>query len=197
MRDVSILDEASSAFADLLNVKHEMHEIEERLGDASVSTDDHDAMLERYSALQDRFRIEEGYSIDLKVATVLRGLGFTDETFEQPDRLALGRVADAARAREAAARPADAPAARRADQPPRSRGAELARGISLGISARCDSGLARSLLPRRGRHAHHRSQSPQAHGLSRQLLALHRRARRADGAAAQSRSASRTKRSRA
>ena len=41
-------------------------------------------MLERYSALQDRFRIEEGYGIDLKVATVLRGLGFTDETFEQP-----------------------------------------------------------------------------------------------------------------
>ena len=29
----SILDEASSAFADLLNVKHEMHAIEERLGD--------------------------------------------------------------------------------------------------------------------------------------------------------------------
>ena len=32
----SILDEASSAFADLLNVKHEMHAIEERLGDPSV-----------------------------------------------------------------------------------------------------------------------------------------------------------------
>jgi ATP-binding cassette subfamily F protein 3 len=80
----SILDEASSAFADLLNVKHEMHDIEARLGDASVPAGDHDAMLERYSALQDRFRIEEGYSIDLKVATVLRGLGFTDETFEQP-----------------------------------------------------------------------------------------------------------------
>ena len=80
----SILDEASSAFADLLSVKHEMHAIEERLGDPSVPAGEHDAMLERYSALQDRFRIEEGYGIDLKVATVLRGLGFTDDTFEQP-----------------------------------------------------------------------------------------------------------------
>jgi ATP-binding cassette subfamily F protein 3 len=80
----SILDEASSAFADLLNVKHEMHSIEERLGDASVAQEEHDSMLERYSALQDRFRIGEGYSIDLKVATVLRGLGFTDDIFEQP-----------------------------------------------------------------------------------------------------------------
>jgi len=80
----SILEEASSAFADLLNVKHEMHVIEDRLGDASLPQEEHDAMLERYSALQDRFRIGEGYGIDLKVATVLRGLGFTDETFEQP-----------------------------------------------------------------------------------------------------------------
>ena len=80
----SILEEASSAFAGLLNVKHEMHAIEDRLGDPTVPTEEHDAMLERYSALQDRFRIEEGYSIDLKVATVLRGLGFADEAFEQP-----------------------------------------------------------------------------------------------------------------
>ena len=80
----SILDEASSAFADLLNVKHEMHMIEERLGDRTVSQAEHEAMLERYSALQDRFRMEEGYGIDLKVATVLRGLGFTDEVFDHP-----------------------------------------------------------------------------------------------------------------
>ena len=80
----SIIDEASAAFAGLLNVKHEMHAIEERLGDASVSSEEHDAMLERYSSLQDRFRIEDGYTIDLKVATVLRGLGFTDDAFEQP-----------------------------------------------------------------------------------------------------------------
>jgi ATP-binding cassette subfamily F protein 3 len=79
----SILEEASSAFAGLLNVKHEMHAIEDRLGDPSVPAEEHDAMLERYSALQDRFRIDEGYSIDLKVATVLRGLGFADEAFEQ------------------------------------------------------------------------------------------------------------------
>jgi ATP-binding cassette subfamily F protein 3 len=80
----TILEEASAAFAGLLAVKAEMHEIEERLGDPSVSQEEHDARLERYSALQDRFRIEEGYSIDLKVATVLRGLGFSEASFLQP-----------------------------------------------------------------------------------------------------------------
>ena len=33
-------------------------------------------MLERYSELQETFRRQEGYSIDLKITTVLRGLGF-------------------------------------------------------------------------------------------------------------------------
>ncbi len=80
----SILEEASAAFADLLQMKSEMHAIEERLGDASVPRGEHDALLERYSALQDRFRIGEGYNIDLKVATVLRGLGFADEVFDLP-----------------------------------------------------------------------------------------------------------------
>ena len=87
----TILDEASSAFAGLLSVKAEMHDIEERLADTTMLPDEHDAMLERYSALQERFRIEDGYSIDLKVATVLRGLGFSDAQFsDQTDSLSGG-----------------------------------------------------------------------------------------------------------
>jgi ATP-binding cassette subfamily F protein 3 len=80
----TILDEASSAFGHLLAAKFEMHEIEERLSDVTVPKEEHDALLERYSGLQDRFRIEDGYNIDLKVATVLRGLGFSDAQFLQP-----------------------------------------------------------------------------------------------------------------
>ena len=40
-------------------------------------------MLTRYSELQDAFRRSDGYSIDLKVTTVLRGLGFTEDDFER------------------------------------------------------------------------------------------------------------------
>src|SRR3954449_12732743 len=38
-------------------------------------------MLVRYSELQGRFRLTDGYTIDLKVATVLCGLGFTQADF--------------------------------------------------------------------------------------------------------------------
>ena len=40
-------------------------------------------MLARYSEVQDRFRLSDGYQIELKVATVLRGLGFEPEVQEQ------------------------------------------------------------------------------------------------------------------
>ena len=80
----SVFDEASVAFQPLLDMKAEMHAIEERLGDASIPQQEHDAMLVRYSELQDRFRLGEGYSMDLRIATVLRGLGFTPEDSARP-----------------------------------------------------------------------------------------------------------------
>ena len=80
----TVFEEASSAFQPLLDMKAEMHDIEHRLGDASVPQDHHDAMLARYSELQDRFRLAEGYSMDLRIASVLRGLGFTQEDLDRP-----------------------------------------------------------------------------------------------------------------
>jgi ATP-binding cassette subfamily F protein 3 len=72
----TVRDEASLALKPLLDLKAEMHDLEERLGDTTLSQADHDALLARYSDVQDRFRLSDGYQIELKVATVLRGLGF-------------------------------------------------------------------------------------------------------------------------
>src|SRR4051812_22452315 len=48
----TVFEETSSAFADLLAIKAEMHALEERLGDPSIPDTEHDAMLSRYSDLQ-------------------------------------------------------------------------------------------------------------------------------------------------
>ncbi|MGE3190501.1 MAG: ABC-F family ATP-binding cassette domain-containing protein, partial [Vicinamibacterales bacterium] len=79
----SVVDEASLALKPLLDMKAEMHELEHRLGDAAVPEAEHEALLHRYSDLQDRFRLADGYQIELKVASVLRGLGFAPEDFGQ------------------------------------------------------------------------------------------------------------------
>src|SRR5438067_11031185 len=70
----TLFEEAASAFEELLAIKAEMHSLEERLGDPAIPDVEHDAMLARYSDLQDRFRLGDGYSIDLKTATILQGL---------------------------------------------------------------------------------------------------------------------------
>jgi ATP-binding cassette subfamily F protein 3 len=79
----TVFEEASSAFEDLLAMKEEMHALEARLGDLEIPEAEHNAMLARYSDLQDRFRIGDGYSIDLRTATVLQGLGFTPAEFDR------------------------------------------------------------------------------------------------------------------
>ena len=80
----TVFAEASLAFGELLALKDEMHGLENRLGDPAVPEAEHHAMLERYSDLQDRFRLHDGYNIELKTATVLRGLGFSPSDFERP-----------------------------------------------------------------------------------------------------------------
>jgi len=80
----TVFEEASSAFQPLLDIKAEMHTIEHRLGDTAVPDSEHEQMLGRYADLQDRFRLADGYSMDLRIATVLRGLGFGVEDANRP-----------------------------------------------------------------------------------------------------------------
>ena len=75
----TLIEETSLAFEPLLEMRDEIASLEERLGDSAHSDEEHAAMLTRYSELQEDFRRLEGYSIDLKITTVLRGLGFAQE----------------------------------------------------------------------------------------------------------------------
>jgi ATP-binding cassette subfamily F protein 3 len=80
----TLIEEAGMAFKPLLDMRAEIAAIEDRLGDEHADDDEHGAMLSRYSDLQEEFRRLEGYSIDLKITTVLRGLGFTPGDLDRP-----------------------------------------------------------------------------------------------------------------
>ena len=86
----SLLEEAGLAFKPLLDMRAEIASLEERLGDDSVDDSGHAAMLSRYGELQEEFRRLEGFSIDLKISTVLRGLGFSTEDLQQPSETFSG-----------------------------------------------------------------------------------------------------------
>ena len=80
----TLIDEAGLAFKPLLDMRAEIAALEGRLADDAAPESEHAAMLTRYSELQESFRRHEGYSIDLKITTVLRGLGFSPEDFGKP-----------------------------------------------------------------------------------------------------------------
>jgi ATP-binding cassette subfamily F protein 3 len=71
----TVHEELSLAFAELLSLRQEQHELEERLAVAGAE-DGHEATLERYAEVTERFKHLGGYTIDARVAEVLRGLGF-------------------------------------------------------------------------------------------------------------------------
>jgi ATP-binding cassette, subfamily F, member 3 len=80
----TLVQEAGLAFKPLLDMRDEIASLEERLADDTAPEADHEAMLSRYGELQEEFRRHEGYSIDLKITTVLRGLGFSPDDFDKP-----------------------------------------------------------------------------------------------------------------
>ncbi len=80
----TLFAEASTALQAVLDLKIELQTLEERLADPTVPEAAHGQMLDRYSEAQDAFRHLDGYSLDLKVAQVLQGLGFHREDFDKP-----------------------------------------------------------------------------------------------------------------
>ncbi|MDQ3069379.1 MAG: ABC-F family ATP-binding cassette domain-containing protein [Acidobacteriota bacterium] len=79
----TLFDEASEAFAGVLAMRVELREIEGRLEDPALPDGEHETLLSRYAELSESFKREEGFSIDLRVATVLHGLGFGNDDFER------------------------------------------------------------------------------------------------------------------
>src|SRR4029450_333047 len=172
----TVFEEASSAFQRLLDIKAEMHDIEHRLGDASIPQDEHDAMLVRYSELQDCFRLGDGYSMDLRIATVLRGLGFSPEEWARP----AGTFAGGWQMRIALAKLLlGRPNLLLLDEPTNHLDLEARNWLQgyLGGSPVLPPRLPPSLLSPPGPDPNHRSESAEAARLRRQLQQVRRAAR--------------------
>ena len=80
----TVFEEVSRGLQALLDLKAEMHTLEQRLADTSVPETEHKRLLERYAEAQDSFQRQDGYTIDQRVAAVLRGLGFADGDAHRP-----------------------------------------------------------------------------------------------------------------
>src|SRR5690606_37684599 len=62
-RGTTVFEEASLALKPLLDMEAELQQLEERLADDRIPADAHEALLHRYSDVQERFRIQDGYQL--------------------------------------------------------------------------------------------------------------------------------------
>ena len=150
-RGRTVFEEAASAFAPLLAMKAEMHELEQRLV-SSVPQDEQMRCSIATASCRTASASLKATASTCASRPCCAGSDSRPKISTRPAETFSGgwqmRIALA----EAAAGPSGPAAARRADQPPGSRGAQLAGELSPRVSARRHPRLARPLLPRCGRH---------------------------------------------
>src|SRR5688500_4162085 len=83
----TVHEAALAAFGQLQSIEHEMHELEHRMAEAP---EDLDAVLERYSHLQQEFERQGGFEYAARAEAILQGLGFERDTWATPCEILSG-----------------------------------------------------------------------------------------------------------
>jgi ATP-binding cassette, subfamily F, member 3 len=87
-RTHSVYDEMLVVFSDLISMGRELQKLEAEMSSSEAS----EQLLEQYSALQERYELAGGYDYDQQIKRVLTGLGFEEDTWQQPlDQLSGGQ----------------------------------------------------------------------------------------------------------
>jgi ATP-binding cassette subfamily F protein 3 len=82
--DCTVMEETSKAFAELLNMKKEIDEINEQLTvRTDYESDEYMKLIERVSELSEKFYSIEEVNYEAEVEKVLKGLGFEREDFNR------------------------------------------------------------------------------------------------------------------
>ena len=84
----TLWDEMLTAFAPLRAREAELNRLEARMADQAQP--DHEAILEKYGALQHQFELDGGYAYETKIRQVLAGLNFEPGDYAKPVRILSG-----------------------------------------------------------------------------------------------------------
>ena len=95
-RDNTIYQEMITVFHELRAQEARLHQLQEQMAQGEAT----DELLDEYSKLHDTFELAGGYEIDVRIAQVLQGLGFSKEDWDSPlSRLSGGQKTRALLAR--------------------------------------------------------------------------------------------------
>lgn len=86
----SIQEEMRSVFWELLSAQEELGELEQTISATSPDHPSYGEQTARYAYLQSFFEQQDGYLIDVKIATILSGMGFADVDTATPVEVLSG-----------------------------------------------------------------------------------------------------------
>src|SRR5579872_4480877 len=87
----TIFEECLTVFDELRQMEGEIETTAAQLAELDHASPEYNAAAERYSTLQERFHVMDGYALDAQVGTVLTGLGFSKEDWaRQTDEFSGG-----------------------------------------------------------------------------------------------------------
>jgi len=76
-RGTLLFHEARSAFGELLAMEEDLHRLGKELERTDHAPDEHEQLLHKYGEIQEQFRHRGGYTMEMEIGTVLKGLGFS------------------------------------------------------------------------------------------------------------------------
>jgi ATP-binding cassette, subfamily F, member 3 len=82
-RGRSVFEEASSVFSSLKELEAESRRLEHEMAEMDHSAPEYQKTVERYASVTQQFRLQDGYSVDAKVGSVLDGLGFRQRDWQR------------------------------------------------------------------------------------------------------------------
>ena len=97
----TIIQEMRRVFAPVLEARQEMDDLQLELSDCPHDSPRYQQLAARYDQLQSYFEANEGYLVDVKIQSILNGMGFADKDLNTPintlsggekTRLALARL---------------------------------------------------------------------------------------------------------
>lgn len=99
--DSTIMEEMRKVFSDLLQLREELTALQHQMGELEPDSPHYQQLAEEYSRKNAYFEQKDGYTIDIKINTILNGMGFQDYNRDsrvevlsggEKTRLALARL---------------------------------------------------------------------------------------------------------
>jgi ATP-binding cassette subfamily F protein 3 len=79
----TVFDECLSVFDELRAMETELEGLYEKLAELDPESPEYQTAADRFSEIDSRFTANDGYALDVKVGTVLSGLGFSKEDWQR------------------------------------------------------------------------------------------------------------------